>query len=507
MFKTKWMGVCGVVIFMLTAIPAGFGFAEESVRPLTLGIRSDKDVYTRGEDITIGLTFRNNSGAGQVLKFDEGSRLHAFFSFELFLDGKQIKAYRNIDAKGMQFPMMERQLLPGESYSMNIVINRLDWNLQDWPHGSPFDRKGMYDIRVIYFGVSAVPEDNVISNTITIEVKGKSILGWLRNMAAAEDAEASEQQVVYTDMIEAYEQKHYTDARQLARRHLDKYRALAETAKNDFDLEAALRRALGVLHSALSAESALENEDRDAEFSDFLREELGRTKEAAARLRNVSESVKIYIDGEIGQCAAIWIHAAKDLIPRAELERFWADFKKELNGKGFMSLDVLVQSNATALVLTLTTEKKTYSIGEEIWIEFKFKNVSEKAVELLIFGKEIQAFHDLEFFDDKGNRIPSAGLETQEQASSGGETIVRREEILPGREYVSTRIPLHKWKIAGLSRGYNYVGSEARKIFLKGTYFTPIGINFADRDRLFFGRLTSGIIAVEVNEGKNSSKE
>lgn len=315
MLKTMGLSRIAILMSILTAIPLGSGFAAASSRPLTLEIRSDKDVYTTGEDINVGLVFKNNSGAGQVLRFDEGNRLYAFFSFELFLDGKQIKAYRNIDTKGMQFPMMEKQLLPGESYSMNMVINRLDWHRSVCPTGSPFDKKGKYDIRIIYFGVSVVPEDNVISNTITIEVKGKNIFGWLGG-GIDSLAEASDQQVFYTDMIEAYEQKRYADARELARRHLDKYSALAETAKNDFDLEASVRGALGVLHSALDVEAVLAAKDkenasaRDAEFLAFLKKELERAKAAAGRLQNVSEPVRAYINSEMDVCVSLWIRAA-----------------------------------------------------------------------------------------------------------------------------------------------------------------------------------------------------
>ncbi len=301
MLKMRWMSGIGIVMFMLTLTPLGFG--EESGHPLTLSVRPDKAVYTAGEDVTIKLVFKNNSGGSQTLKFDEGNRLHAFFSFEISRDGKGIKAYRNIDTKGMQFPMMEKQLLPGESYSMDIVINRLDWHHSVCPTGSPFDKKGRYDIRIIYFGVSAVPEDNVISNTIKIEVKGKSIFGWHYD-GMGSLVEASEQQVRYTDMIEAYQEKRYTDARDLARRHLKNYGALMETAKNDFDLEAAVRGALGVIKSALNAESVLGGENpvnRNMEFLGFLRKEFGRTKEAAGRLQNVSESVRKYIDAELKQ--------------------------------------------------------------------------------------------------------------------------------------------------------------------------------------------------------------
>lgn len=307
--KIAWISRVGILIIIAAAIFAGVGFSEETRPPLTLEIRSDKDAYTRGEDMTIGLTFRNNSGAGQTLKFDEGNRLHAFFSFEISLDGKPIKAYRNIDTKGMQFPMMEKQLLPGESYSMNMLINRLDWHHSVCPTGSPFDKKGKYDIRIVYFGVSAVPEDNVISNTITIEVKGKSIFGW-RHGGFESLAEASEQQVRYTDMIEAYHEKRYIDARDLARRHLENYGVLIEAAKNDFDLEAAVRGALGVLHSALETEAMLAQENtsaRDEEFLSFLTKELDRAKTAASRFKNISAPVRAFIEKEINVCDSLFV--------------------------------------------------------------------------------------------------------------------------------------------------------------------------------------------------------
>lgn len=307
--KTVGVSRAGILMVMVAAIFAGVGFTEENRPPLTLEIRADKDVYTTGEDITVDLVFKNNSGAGQVLKFDEGNRLHAFFSFEISLDGKPIKAYRNIDTKGMQFPMMEKQLLPGGSYSMNMVINRLDWHRSVCPTGSPFDKKGKYDIRVIYFGVSVVPEDNVISNTITIEVKGRNIFGW-RHGGFESLAEASEQQVRYTDMIEAYEQERYTDARGLARRHLENYDALMEAAKNDFDLEAAVRGALGVLHSALEAENILAQENasaHDTDFLTFLRKEFDRVKTASERLKDTSVPVKAFIEQEIKVCDSLFV--------------------------------------------------------------------------------------------------------------------------------------------------------------------------------------------------------
>lgn len=392
MLKAIGISRIAILTFIVTAIPAGSGFAEESGRPLTLEIRSDKDVYTRGEDIAIGLTFKNNSGGSQILKFDEGNRLHAFFSFEISRDGKQVKAYRNIDTKGMQFPMMEKQLLPGESYSMDMVINRLDWHRSVCPTGSPFDKNGSYDIRVIYFGVSAVPEDNVISNTISIEVKGKNIFGW-HGDGMGSVAEASEQQVRYTDMIEAYEQKRYADARALARRHLEKYSALAASAKNDFDLEAAVRGALGVMHSALEAESVLaqENENasaRDTDFLFFLKKELERAKATASRLKNTSAPVRAFIEQEIRVCDSLWHRLGKD------------DATEEQ-----------VKKAAQPLTLTIQADKKVYRVGEKINVTASIKNLGDNTAK--IYSPAYWGASEITVTNSKGMAMKPRGVEIE----------------------------------------------------------------------------------------------
>lgn len=314
----------------------------EANSPLALTIHSDKEVYEAGDDITIALEFRNSSGDTKTLKFDKGNRLHTFFSFELSRDGNKIKAYRDIDTKDMSFPIEERKLASGETYSMSMVINRLDWNRQDWPQGSPFDKKGRYEIRVTYFGASAAPEDNVISNTIAIQIKGKNIFGWTRNVGVTSAAEASEQQVVYTDMIEAYEQGRYPDARALLRRHLERFTALMTNARNDLDADGTVRTALGIIRASLEAENGLNPDGRlgpDAGLLFYLKEVLLQARDTYSRFPNIPGPVRVYIEGETGSCASLWIRAGQGLISRAELEKFYGDFEKELKGKGLKNFD------------------------------------------------------------------------------------------------------------------------------------------------------------------------
>lgn len=134
------------------------------------------------------------------------------------------------------------------------------------------------------------------------------------------------------------------------------------------------------------------------------------------------------------------------------------------------------------LQLTIKAAKEVYEVGDEIWIEFKFKNVSQKPRELLIFIAELPLYHAFEFFNTAGKPIAYGGPVVSEELRR----ITKREEILAGGEYV-TKVPLHRWKLAGLNRGYNFIGSETRKIFLKGIYFTPVGLKIADPDKKFFG--------------------
>ncbi len=147
--------------------------------------------------------------------------------------------------------------------------------------------------------------------------------------------------------------------------------------------------------------------------------------------------------------------------------------------------------------LTISSDKETYEVGDEVWINFTFKNVSNKPIDVLIFESEYPLYHDFEFLDTDGKKI---GYIRQEIDSIKRST--REEKIASGGEY-TTKVPLHKWKLGTLNNGvYNNVGSEARKIQVKGVYFIPDGINFVvkEGENIFFGWLISNIITIEVKD-------
>lgn len=168
------------------------------------------------------------------------------------------------------------------------------------------------------------------------------------NLAEAEMI-PSEQQVIYTDMIEAYEQGRLSDARELSRGHLVRFNTLMEKARNDSDLETAVRMSLGVIHSMLDAENRLKPTvrlGRSIELRQFVKSVLLQARSNSDRLQKASGSVKAFIKRELGYGARAWIQAGSAQIPRDELEGFYQDFQKELKAKGFANLDAVLMKKA-----------------------------------------------------------------------------------------------------------------------------------------------------------------
>jgi hypothetical protein len=168
------------------------------------------------------------------------------------------------------------------------------------------------------------------------------------------------------------------------------------------------------------------------------------------------------------------------------------------------------QEIASPLALTIKSYKQIYEVGEEIWIDSIFKNISKETIELLIWnGQTMSAdnsrtinfpmYHFFEFRNEHGKGIASTGPSDIAKRP----VAMERKKLLAGGEFVS-KVPLHTWKLSGLGKGYNFIGSEARKIQIKGSYMVPEGFEFAvkEGERIFFGQLASNAITIEVKEKK-----
>jgi hypothetical protein len=173
------------------------------------------------------------------------------------------------------------------------------------------------------------------------------------------------------------------------------------------------------------------------------------------------------------------------------------------------------QDQAQPLKLTIKSDKQVYAVGEEIWIHFIFKNISKEPIELLIWNGQTRSadnsraidfpmHHRFEFLDEHGKAIASVGPN-----DIAKRPVKMERKIIKAREEFVSKVPLHTWKLAGLGKGNRFIGSEARKIQIKGSYMVPVGIDFAvkDDERIFLGQLDSNTIAIEVKENKAGSKE
>ncbi len=139
----------------------------EAKQPLTLTIKSDKEVYGIGDDIVINLEFRNNSEKPIILKFDKPGDLYAFFTFKIYRNDQELKPYRYFDLKDMVFPIIETKLTSNSTYNIKFIINKLDWADK---FKSMFEVPGIYKIIVTYGLIEGTATIGINSNSIAIEV-------------------------------------------------------------------------------------------------------------------------------------------------------------------------------------------------------------------------------------------------------------------------------------------------------------------------------------------------
>ncbi|MBI5192339.1 MAG: hypothetical protein HZA08_02725 [Nitrospirae bacterium] len=164
-----------------------------------------------------------------------------------------------------------------------------------------------------------------------------------RNTAADHET-TPEQQVIYTDMLNAYKENRHSDARRLAKNHLLKFSDLLDTAKNDLDRESAVRLTIGMINSMLNAENRMSAGARlggDAGLLRLLNRTLVKARNASANINSASEPVKAYIQSEVGTGAQKLIQTGKAIVAREELNNIYNDFQPELNKKGLRSLDAV----------------------------------------------------------------------------------------------------------------------------------------------------------------------
>ena len=160
----------------------------------------------------------------------------------------------------------------------------------------------------------------------------------------------------------------------------------------------------------------------------------------------------------------------------------------------FLAENSYCQEKEYEILLTLRTDKEIYQVGEEILVDFVFKNITPEPIGLIILESDVPLYHFFEFYDQDGNEIrPLCPLVNYREG------VLKRKNILAGKEYVS-RLQLNNWRLRASDKNYNSIGSEPGKIQIKGIYSMPKGmINEKEEDgKIFFDKLESGIIAIEI---------
>lgn len=150
--------------FFVFCVATASSAATPQATYLTLSIAPSKNVYTAGEDIDIALEFKNVSKDSISLVFDAHG-LYAFFTFHIKRNGQVLTVVRALDRKDMVFRTNTVRLQPGETHSMHIRINKLDWD-----DHALFIIPGMYEISITYGLQRKSYSLPIASNAITIEI-------------------------------------------------------------------------------------------------------------------------------------------------------------------------------------------------------------------------------------------------------------------------------------------------------------------------------------------------
>jgi hypothetical protein len=136
------------------------------------------------------------------------------------------------------------------------------------------------------------------------------------------------------------------------------------------------------------------------------------------------------------------------------------------------------------LALSISTDRQTFHVGDQIVVTFTLTNVSSK-LRLVFSGTN---FHHFVFTDITGRDIA--------YTTSGDSPPAASQRPAP-TESATHKIVLNGWSLAGLGHPYTPIGKEPRTFTLTGLYATPEGLDVFDPDA-WFGAIQSKPIQVTI---------
>jgi hypothetical protein len=154
--------------------------------------------------------------------------------------------------------------------------------------------------------------------------------------------EQSNYQVIYHDMIDAYQKGQFIEARRLARLHLQRFRDQMDNSTDERERESTVHAMVDVLYIMLDNEEKLPDSlrfERAADLFEFAEEQMLHARDVFDSLSKPDDRRKAFITDKLGKCSERWMRTGKTRMPRKRLEDHQKKFRTELESIGYTTVD------------------------------------------------------------------------------------------------------------------------------------------------------------------------
>jgi len=161
---------------------------------------------------------------------------------------------------------------------------------------------------------------------------------------------ASETAVFYQPMLDAYDAGRVEDARQLAKRFLDRSRRELETSTLDIDRDGASRRALDLVETLMEREAEFQPNVRFNNHNELVtssQDVMRLAQEAVGRMTNPPDAVRQYHTRKLAAASRAWISSAGPRLPREQVQRVFQLYETQMREAGGPAdVDTLLRNGA-----------------------------------------------------------------------------------------------------------------------------------------------------------------
>ena len=149
-------------------------------------------------------------------------------------------------------------------------------------------------------------------------------------------------QVIYYDMIEAYQKGQFSEARKLAREHLQRFRKQMDKASDERERESTVHAMLDVIYIMLDNEEKLPDSMRfegAPDLFDYAEEQMLHARDVFDGLSKTDDQRKAFVKDKLGKSSERWIRTGNTRVPRERLDDHLKKFKTEMESVGYITVD------------------------------------------------------------------------------------------------------------------------------------------------------------------------